>query len=188
MLSLAFIYVKAKSYGGYGGEGVVLSTGTGYAQPALRAVPVGLVNAAVQSTRTVEFIPLNVVKEIPAPQVIEVEPYEQPVHLIFKSSTSPLLVSQFHQKGAPAQHEATRSEEETSHLLHEVYKPVVQEFREVIQPFRKITQEVKPVVEEVRTIVAKGEGHQQVPLQAEHIVPATPVLVREDQPVLANKY
>ena len=186
MLSLAVVYANAKSYGGYGGEGFALTTGTGYAQPALRAVPVGPVNAAIQSTRTVEFVPINFPQEVAAPQVIEVEPFEQPVQLIFRSSTSPLLVQQLHHKGAPAQHEATRSEEEPSHLLHEVYKPVIQEFREVIQPFRKITQEVKPVVEEVRTIVAKGENYR-VPLQAEPVVQATPVLVREEA-VLAKKY
>ena len=164
-----------------------MTTGTGYAQPALRAVAHGPVNAAIQSTRTVEFIPLNLPRELAAPQVIEVEPVQQPVHMIFRSATSPLLIEQLHHKGEPAQHEATRSEEEPHHLLHEVYKPVVQEFREVIQPFRKIVQEVKPVIEEVRTVVAKGENYAAPALlQAEPILKAAPVLVRDD--FLAKKY
>jgi hypothetical protein len=127
--------------------------------------------------RTVEYIPLALPQDIASPQVIEVEPFEQPVHMIFKSATSPLLIQQVHHKGAPAQHEATRSEEEPSHLLHEVYKPVIQEFREVIQPFRKITQEVKPVLEEVRTVVAKGEAYRAAPLlKAEPVLQHAPVL------------
>ena len=185
-MSLALVYVNAKSYGGYGGEALALPLplplNTGYAAPALRALPVGPVNAAIQSTRTVEYIPLAVAREAAAPQVIEVEPFEQPVQLIFRSSTSPVLVEQVHHQGQPQQHEATRSEEQPSHLRHEVYKPVIQEFHETVQPFRRIVQEVKPVIEEVRTVVAKGEGYRAAPL-----LEAQPLLVKEE-PLLAKKY
>jgi len=189
ILSLVIAYTNAgslgRSYGGFG-AGLALSTGAGYAAPALpvRALPTGPVNAAIQSTRTVEFIPLALPQDAVAPQVIDVEPYEQPVQITFRSATSPLLIQQVHHRGAPAHHEATRSEEEASHLLHEVYKPVIQEFREIIQPFRKITQEVKPVLEEVRTVVAKGEGYRTAPLaapvfKAEPLLRETPILVKK---------
>ena len=124
-----------------------------------------------------EVIPVQYNQELAAPQIIEVEPSEQPIQMIFRSATSPVFVEQIHQKGVP-HHEATRSEDEPSHLVHEVYKPVIQEFREVIQPFRKITQEVKPVLEEVRTIVAKGDDRPQVAAVATPLVKAEQVLVK----------
>jgi hypothetical protein len=142
--------------GGYGG-GLALEGGYGTAFAAPAAVPIGPVTAAVHSTRTYELRPLALPYEAPVPQLIEVEPNEQPVHFVFRSVSSPVFVQQVHTPGAPGQYEATRSEEEPHRLSHEVYKPVIQEVREVIQPFRKMIQEVKPVLEEVHTVVAKGE-------------------------------
>lgn len=56
--------------------------------------------------------------------------------------------------------EHTRSEDEPHRVVHEVYKPVIQEIREIIQPFRKVVQQVQPVVEEVQTVVHRGDGRR----------------------------
>jgi len=152
--------------GGYGsglalGGGYAATLNTGYA-PALRSVPIGPVTAAVQSRRTYEVRPFNLPQEPAIPQLIEVEPNEQPIHFVFRSQSSPVFVQQVHTPSGPGQYEATRSEDAPHHLVHEVYKPIIQELREVIQPFRKVIQEVKPVLEEVHTVVAKGEPKLRV--------------------------
>ena len=157
LISLAITYVSA---GVLGGAGLGLSTGgaygAGYAAPLARSAPIGPVFAAVQSRRTYDVIPVPSSIEPAIPQVIEVEPNEQPVQFIFRSQSSPVLVQQVHTPGV-GQQESTRSEEEPHQLVHEVYKPIFQEVREVIQPFRKVIQKVEPVLEEVHTVVAKGE-------------------------------
>jgi len=94
------------------------------------------------------------------PQIIEVEPSEQPVQVIFRSVSSPVLVQQIHTPGTPGKLESTRSEDEPHRVVHEVLRPVIQEVREVIQPYRRVTQEVRPVLEEVHTVVAKGEKYR----------------------------
>jgi len=121
------------------------------------AGPVGPVPAAIQSRRTYEVRPVLLPQEPAVPQIIEVEPSEQPVQVVFRSVSSPVLVQQVHTPGAPGQVEATQSEDEPHRVVHEVLRPVIQEVREVIQPFRRVTQEVRPVLEEVHTVVAKGE-------------------------------
>ncbi|XP_054159727.1 uncharacterized protein LOC128957938 [Oppia nitens] len=117
----------------------------------------GRTTAAIQSRRTFEIRPIPVSQEPAVPQVIEVEPSEQPVQVIFRSVSSPVLVQQIHTPGTPGRVESTRSEDEPHRVLHEVLRPVIQEVREVIQPYRRVTQEVRPVLEEVHTVVAKGE-------------------------------
>ena len=96
-------------------------------------------------------------QEAAVPQVIDVEPSAQPVQVIFRTMSSPVMVEQVHTPGEPGQTEATQSEDEPHKVVHEIHRPVIQELREVIQPYRKITQEVRPVLEEVRTVIAKGD-------------------------------
>ncbi len=157
--------------GGYGG-GVALARGfAGGYGAATFAAPIGPVTAAVHSRRTYSLLPTPSAYEAPIPQVIEVEPNEQPVHFVFKTASSPLTVQQVHTPGYTPQYEATRSEEAPHLLSHEIYKPIIQEVREVIQPFRKQIQEVKPVIEEVHTVVAKGEPK----LRAAYAAPIAPL-------------
>ncbi len=122
------------------------------------SVPIGPVLAAVHSKRTYELRPVQSNYDSPIPQVIEVDSVEQPVHVIYKSMSSPVFAQQIHTPGAPGQIESTNSEEEAHKLVHEVYKPVIQEVREVIQPHRRVVQKIAPVLEEVHTVVAKGVG------------------------------
>ena len=137
-----------------GGYGAGLALGGGYGVG--RAVPIGPVHAAVHSRRTYDVIPVPTTYDAPIPQVIEVGPNVQPVHFIFRSQSSPITVQQIHTPGVGG-YEATRSEDAPHQLVHEVYKPIIQELRETIQPFRKIIQKVEPVQEEVHTVVAQGQ-------------------------------
>jgi hypothetical protein len=194
VFALAITYVNAGNLlrglsGGYGG-GLALSGGYG---PALRSGPIGPVTAAVQSTRSYEVRPVALYQEPAIPQLIEVEPSEQPIHFVFRSQSSPVFVQQVHTPSGPGQYEATRSEDAPHHLVHEVYKPIIQELREVIQPFRKVIQEVKPVLEEVHTVVAKGEPRLRaaiapIPVAAPYAAPALRAApVFRSAPLLAAK-
>ena len=147
-------YALSGGLGGYGGGlglGNGLGLGLGYGGP-------GPLSAAIQSHRSYEVIPVSTHQEPAHAQIIDVEPIEQPVHVIFRTVSSPVLVQQIHTPGAPGQTEATHSEDEPHRVLHEVVRPVIQEVREVIQPYRRVTQEVRPVLEEVHTVVAKGDN------------------------------
>lgn len=51
-------------------------------------------------------------------------------------------------------------------MVHNVYRPVIQEVNEVIQPYRKVLQTVEPVIEQMKTIISKAgpapnEGYPQ---------------------------
>lgn len=151
-------------YGGFGlggfGYGHGLAFAHGYGP---RAVYAGPINAAIQSTRTYEVVPVPLHYEAPVPQTIEVGPNIQPVNMIFRTQSSPLNLQQVHTPAAP-QYESTRSEDAPSVLRHENYKPVIQEYKEVIQPYRRIEQHVQPVIENVHTVVAKGDDYRPAPL------------------------
>ena len=128
-----------------------------------RALPIGPIDAAIQSTRSYEVIPVALPQELPVPQTIDVGPNVQPVDIIFRTQSSPMNVQQIHTPSAGV-FESTRSEDEASVLTHESYRPVIQNYREVIQPFRNIEQRVEPVIEHVHTAVAQGTGYRQAPL------------------------
>lgn len=55
----------------------------------------------------------------------------------------------------------TSSEEEPHRVVHNVYRPVIQEVTEVIQPYRKVLQKVEPVIEEMKTIISKASPEGQ---------------------------
>ena len=141
-------------YGGYGGYG---AKGLGL----LGGHSPGPLSAAIHTRRTYAVVPVALHQEPAVPQIIDVEPTYQPVKIIFRSLSSPVLVQQIHTPGEPGQSESTHSEDEPHRVIHEVLRPVIQEVREVIQPYRKVTQEIRPVLEEVHTRVAKGEGRYQ---------------------------
>lgn len=58
----------------------------------------------------------------------------------------------------PTKVESTRTEEEPHRLIHEVYRPVIQELWEVIQPYRKYVQQIQPVIEEVQQIISSSQN------------------------------
>lgn len=68
------------------------------------------------------------------------------------------------------------SEEEPHRVIHNVYRPVIQEVTEVVQPFRKVVQKVEPVIEEMKTIISKAapqdgshvQNHHQFQQQRQH--------------------
>jgi hypothetical protein len=117
----------------------------------------GVIPAAIKSVRKVEVIPVALPQDPIVPQVIQVDPIDLPIKILFNSRSSGIFVEQVHQPGAPGQVEKTSSEEEPHRVVHEVRRPVIQELREVIVPYRRVVQEIQPVVEQVQTIVARGE-------------------------------
>jgi hypothetical protein len=161
---------------GYAGKGLGLGVTTGVIN-----APIGPVSAAIQSRRTYEVVPSPLPQEPAVPQIIEVEPSIQPVQVLFRSISSPVVVQQAHTPGAPGQVESTRSEDEPHRVTHEVLRPVIQEVREVIQPYRRVVQEVRPVLEEVHTVVAKGHRDTAIAAPAP-VLAAAPVAA----PVLAD--
>jgi hypothetical protein len=168
----------------------VYSSAVQQVQHVQQQVPV--VNAAVhQVGRTVEYraVPFN--DEPINPQVVEVEPADQPLHIHFKSRSSTIQLSQEH-TGQPGTVEQTSSQDEPSKVIHEVVKPVIQEVREVVQPYRQLSQEIQPVIENVHTVVSRGEGErrqfvaqQYVPqaVQAVAVQPAVQHVQTVAQPV-----
>lgn len=93
----------------------------------------------------------------PVPSIVDVQPSEQPVQVIFRTQSSPVMVQQIHTPSQAPMVEKTNSEDEPHRVLHEVVRPVIQQVREIIQPFRHVSQEIRPVLEEVHTVVAKGQ-------------------------------
>lgn len=116
------------------------------------------VPAAIQTRRTVEVKPISLQSDPVEPHVVDVEASYQPVHVVFRSSSSPVMIQQIHTPSQPMKVESTQSEDEPHRVQHQVMRPVIQEVREIIQPYRRVLQEVRPVLEEVRTVVAKAQG------------------------------
>ncbi|KAH7644299.1 dfp2-like protein [Dermatophagoides farinae] len=116
------------------------------------------VSAAVQTKRTVEVKPILFQSDPVEPHIVDVEASIQPVQVVFRSSSSPVMVQQIHTPAQPIHVEPTRSEDEPHTVQHQVMRPVIQEIREIIQPYRRVLQEIRPVLEEVRTVVARSEG------------------------------
>jgi len=151
------------------------------------------VTAAIhQIGRTVEYRPVPFNDQPIVPQVVEVEPSDQPINIHFKSRSSTVRLSQEHIPGEPGSVEQTQSQDEPHKVVHEVVKPVIQEVREVIQPYRQLTQEVQPVVENVHTVVSHGEGQrqqyvaQQIPVQQiqfQQVRPVQQIAVQQVRPV-----
>nr|XP_027204225.1 putative uncharacterized protein DDB_G0277255 [Dermatophagoides pteronyssinus] len=123
---------------------------------------VGPVTTAIESTRTVEVKPVQVMGEPHEPQVVEVPSEDMPVTVHFKSQSSRVLVQQTHTPAQVVEPEHTTSEDEPQRVIHEVVKPVIQEIREIIQPYRRLIQQVQPVIEQTHTVIAKGEPRPPV--------------------------
>nr|XP_046912743.1 transcription factor mef2A-like [Dermatophagoides farinae] len=119
--------------------------------------PQGPVEMAVHSKKTVEVIPVKFEDGNDGePQVIEISPYEVPVSIVFKTQTNKLNVNQEHKSEPAEEPKEINSEEEPHRVIHNVYRPVIQEVTEVVQPFRKVLQKVEPVIEEMKTIISKA--------------------------------
>ncbi|KAH9401009.1 hypothetical protein TYRP_002594 [Tyrophagus putrescentiae] len=119
--------------------------------------PSGPVEAAVHTKKTIEVIPVRFEEPKEGePQVIEISPYEVPLSIVFKTATNKINVNQEHRSETPEEVKETTSEEEPHRVVHNVYRPVIQEVTEVIQPIRKMLQRVEPVIEEMKTIISKA--------------------------------
>lgn len=140
-----------------------------------------ILSTPVVSTRQIQYVPVASQGQRlqPIPQVITVEPNQQPVQFLFKSQSSPLVVRQVHipSPQGSAGYESTTSHEAPHVVRHQVVKPVIQELRETIQPFRKVIQEVRPVLEQVQTIVPR----ERLPIQ-----PLAPLSLWQYKKLLKN--
>lgn len=98
---------------------------------------------------------INHKQSLPETQIIDVIPEEQPIEIVFRSSSARVSVKQIHMPVSHQEVETTRTEEKPQRVLHQLVRPIVQEVVEIIQPYRRVTQEIRPVLEEIRTVVAK---------------------------------
>lgn len=101
------------------------------------------VAAAVQTKRTVEVKPVRIPEDHAEPHVVDVEASVQPVHVIFRSSSNPIMVNQIHKPAEQGKVERTESEDEPHRVQHRVTRPIIQQVHEIIQPYRKVLQESK---------------------------------------------
>ena len=105
--------------------------------PSYQSAGGASVPAAIQTKRTVEVKPVNIPQEPIEPHIVvslyckqsfswlqpftqDVEATYTPVHVIFRSSSSPVMVQQIHTPAqAPAQIESTQSEDEPHRVQHQ---------------------------------------------------------------------
>lgn len=80
--------------------------------PSYQSAGGASVPAAIQTKRTVEVKPVSIPQEPVEPHIVDVEATYQPVHVIFRSSSSPVMVQQIHTPAQPAKVEATQSEDQ----------------------------------------------------------------------------
>jgi hypothetical protein len=59
----------------------------------------GVIPAAIKSVRRVEVIPVALPQDPIVPQVIQVDPIDLPVKILFNSKSSGIFVEQVHQPG-----------------------------------------------------------------------------------------
>ncbi|KPM06716.1 DFP2-like protein 23 [Sarcoptes scabiei] len=151
-LKLSALNGLAGGFAGGFGPGILLAG----APLAAAAVASPIYQAAILSQHAIHHY------EVPShgyvqPTNVEVSSNNAPINLLFRSSSSPLNIKQYHE-GLPGSAQETQSEDEPHRLVHSVIKPVLQEVREIIVPMRRVTQEITPVQEEIQTIVARGNG------------------------------
>jgi hypothetical protein len=115
----------------------------------------GTIEAAINSKRRLEVIPVPTQNENAAPTYVDVPGGQLPVYLNFKSQSSPVYVKQQHY-GQPGSFQKSNSYDEPHKLVQDVTIPVIQEVREVVAPYRKVVQIIKPVNEDKITLVSKG--------------------------------
>ena len=121
----------------------------------------GPIQAAVQSTRSVEVVDAPSTGGVSAPQSLVIGPSVQPIDIEFQSQSSPVSVRQSHIPGQPNPPQVSRHQEEPDLLRQEIVKPVVHEVTEAIQPIRRVTQQVLPVQETVSQVLTRGQQQQQ---------------------------
>lgn len=132
-------------------------------------------STAFSAKRSYEIKPLLIENQITEPSVVNVDGSEQPVKVIFRTQSSPMMVRQVHMPRKPTEMERTNSIDEPHRVLHAVMRPVIQEVREIIQPYRRLTQEIRPVLEEIHTIVSK-DGRDSIS------GPSSPNIVHHQRP------
>ncbi|KAH9424942.1 hypothetical protein DERP_009165 [Dermatophagoides pteronyssinus] len=114
-----------------------------------------------QQQQQQQYGPIEPTSQTLEPQIIDVVPDEQPIQIVFRSSSAKVNVKQVHTPIPYNEVETTRTEEKPQRVLHQLVRPIIQEVIEIIQPYRRVTQEIRPVLEEIRTVVAKQADTQQ---------------------------
>lgn len=146
--------------GSYGGGNQGYSSGSqGYGQSAGGYGGGGVVSAAVQSRRSVQYYDVPSSQQAAAPLAIEVNSQASPLTFLFKSQSSPIQIQSQHQS-SPGSYQETSSQDEPHVAVHTVTRPVIQELREIITPFRRVRQEIQPVQEDIQTFVSRDAGGQ----------------------------
>ncbi|KPM06660.1 DFP2-like protein 22 [Sarcoptes scabiei] len=128
------------------------------AQRTFEVMPMIKHQQIIQQRTEEHYVPVQPPME---PQIIDVIPDDQPIQIVFRSSSARVNVKQVHTPTMHEKIETTRTEEKPQRVLHQLVRPIVQEVVEIIQPYRRVTQEIRPVLEEIRTIVAKQIDHPQ---------------------------
>jgi len=136
--------LTAGGYGGYAG---------GYQAGGYSG---GLIPAAIQSRRSVQFYDVPTQYAAPAPLSIDVPAHQQPINFLFRSSSSPLNLETAHE-ATSGSYQENASQDEPHVRVHTVTRPVIQKVNEIISPYRQIQQQVQPVQEEVQALVARGQ-------------------------------
>lgn len=103
-MAIFLLLRSADASGGYGGNSLSSIFGSsgyggGEAAAAQSAAPKGPVTVGVESHRSVEVKPVQIMSEAHEPQVIEVPSDDMPVTVHFKSQSSRVLVQQTHTPG-----------------------------------------------------------------------------------------
>ncbi|XP_054159766.1 uncharacterized protein LOC128957977 [Oppia nitens] len=151
--------IKYDSKPSYGQQGYGLTLGQSYPQTSYEPTYEKTYSSPVSAYRHVEIKPIQTQGYGGKDHVIDVKD-DQPIVIHFRTHANRVKVEQTRIPDHPPQVEHQKSEDEPHRVVHEVYKPVIQEVREIIQPFRKVIQQVQPVVEEVQTVVHKGTGRR----------------------------
>lgn len=99
----------------------------------------GVIQAAVQSRRNVQFIDVPSSFEAAQPLTLEIGSQSAPINFLFKSRSSDINLQSAHES-SPGSYQETSSQDEPHVLVHTVTRPIVNEVREIITPYRRVKQ------------------------------------------------
>jgi hypothetical protein len=150
---------EAPSYPSDDGYGQSYGQGYGQSYSSGRDYVEKTYSSPIHAERRVEIKPIMTQGYDQNDHTIDIKD-DTPIVIHFRTHANRIKVEQTRVPDKPKEVEHTRSEDEPHRVIHEVYKPVIQEIREIIQPFRKVVQQVQPVVEEVQTVVHRGDGRR----------------------------
>lgn len=116
--------------------------GNGYGEP---------VQAAIATKRTYEVRPVQIQSDqSPVPSVVDIQPSEQPVHVLFRTQSSPVLVQQVHTPAQPPEVEKTHSEDPAHRVVHNVYRYSCEVFTNDVTHNDNYFSIYRPIIQEER--------------------------------------